>query len=180
MPSSDLLPFQFPSSEIFVGLVGTVGSESDVAVRLIKEALASMRYMPIHIELSKLLPKYYSNPIPENTFGRYTALMDAGDAVRAGIQRGDGVALLGLIDLWKQRIKSGDEAASESTVTEGTTPEEETPPEPLFRTAYIFDQLKHPKEVETLRWIYDRSFFLIGVYTPNEARLTTLVSKLAC
>lgn len=183
MPSTDLLSFQFPSSEIFVGLVGPVGSESDVAVRLITEALASMRYSPLHIELSPLLSKYYSKTIPSNTAGRYTALMDAGDTVREGVNRGDGVALIGLIDLWnlrdqetKKRIKAGEEPKSKKPSEQRA---EDTPPKPLFRTAFIFDQLKHPKEVETLRWIYDRSFFLIGVYTPNDARLSNLVSKLA-
>ena len=163
MSISDLLPFQFPSSEIFVGLVGPVGSESDIAVRLITEALASMRYTPIHIELSPLLPKYYSKPIPTTTSGRYTALMDAGDAVRDGVKRGDGVALIGLIELWKRRVEEKQRRidAGEETKPNRRTANrrEDAPPDPLFRAAYIFDQLKHPKEVETLRWIYDRSFF---------------------
>lgn len=56
MSPPDLLPFQYPSSEIFVGLVGPVGSESGVAIRVIFEpfvGLAPRQYMSL-FELGKI------------------------------------------------------------------------------------------------------------------------------
>src|SRR5690606_8403778 len=42
--------------------------------------------------------------------------------------------------------------------------------QPKARTAYLVRTLKHPSEVETLREVFGRGFFLIGVSSSDENR----------
>jgi cytidine deaminase len=205
----DPLPFQTKSSEIFIGLVGAVGTDMRLVFELLSESLGSVRYEAKHIKLSKLLNNY--SKIDESTaYERYNSLMDAGSELRKTIKRGDAVAIAGLIELWDQRIEnhvesenrlletckkhpafalpdtkkatiknSTETSDTETSKLEISTPKENAPPLPLYRTAYIFDQLKHPKEIETLRWIYGNSFYLIAAYSSREERLERLTNLIS-
>src|SRR4030095_6593270 len=189
MPKNELLDFQYPSSEIFIGLVGPVGTESEAAVQLIRQALGAINYDAEHIEISDLI-KSYKKVSYDGVGDRYDKLMTAGDKIRQYVGRGDALATIAMIDIWRRRIaqsserkdassESASDAKQEHPVLDFTEGEEKTPPDPLTRTAFIFDQLKHHEEVETLRWVYGKSFFLVGAYTPKQIREDKLVAKLA-
>jgi deoxycytidylate deaminase len=45
------------------------------------------------------------------------------------------------------------------------------------RAIYIVDQLKHPAEVELFRLVYRNAFFLVGVMSPQSARLEYLQTE---
>ena len=44
--------------------------------------------------------------------------------------------------------------------------------------AFLFRNVMHPKEVERLRKLYDRQFFLISIYSPEDSRQRNLASRL--
>ena len=50
---------------------------------------------------------------------------------------------------------------------------------PVPDTAYIFNSLKLPNEVNTLKSIYGSAFFLISVYSPRRTRVDTLSKRIA-
>jgi len=177
--SPKFLSFQVPSSEIFIGLVGPVGTDTDSAVQLIQQALASVSYTSKHIVLSRFLPDYFE--VDQSTlFKKYTGLMDAGDKLRQKLNRGDALVQVGFAQVQQLRDDELERATKKNQEKAVSDPILQTPavsPQ-LSRTAFIFDQLKHPDEVSTLRWTYGSAFFLVGAYTPKEIRLAQLVSRL--
>jgi cytidine deaminase len=50
---------------------------------------------------------------------------------------------------------------------------------PLKRRAFVLHSLKTPDEVELLRKVYGPSFILVAAYSKREARINTLVAKIA-
>src|SRR5439155_10753729 len=109
-------------------------------------------YLPHEIRLSALLKECakYSNlekidEKPEHL--RILAYMDAGDDFRGTSKRGDAVALLAMGNIRDLRAEmTGDSS------------------KPVPGQAYIFNSLKHPDEIDTLRSIYGSAFFAISVY----------------
>lgn len=84
--------------------------------------------------------------------------MDEGTKLRSESERGDAVALLGVMEI--KRIRDEElNGSSESN-------------------AYILNSLKHPHEIETLRNIYGKGFFLISVYSPRDLRVTALADRI--
>uniref|UniRef100_UPI0012F8CDA9 anti-phage dCTP deaminase n=1 Tax=Pseudomonas asplenii TaxID=53407 RepID=UPI0012F8CDA9 len=47
------------------------------------------------------------------------------------------------------------------------------------KNAFILRSLKHPHEVETLRNIYGKGFFLISIYSPRDVRVTALTERIS-
>lgn len=188
MKKLELLPFQYPSSEIFIGLVGPVGTESDAAVQLIKQALGSVNYSAEHVEISQLIGQYKHSEFT-GILDRYEKLMTAGDEIRKRLDRGDALAITTMIEIWRRRIGNSPDESKKAKAVSVDKDNSEThpvfdqgkdskPPDPLTRTAFILDQLKHHEEVETLRWVYGPSFFLVGAYTPKQIREDKLVARL--
>jgi deoxycytidylate deaminase len=113
---------------------------------------------------------------------RIDKFMDAGDAIRDSIPRGDAVVLLGISKV--QDIREEYNKKSSPLVETDETPEEpaEPPPRdlrPLNRRAYIFHSLKHPEEIRTLRRVYGAAFIAISVYSPRDMRRKALSERIA-
>ena len=126
-----------PKPELFIGLVGAVGSDLTLLSAALTEELEKVGYKATIIQLSKnlkQLPQYKN--IPESPKDvRYHAYMTAGNGFREDTRRGDAMALLGIASMREHR----------KTVTESeSTPDNDG-------RAYIIRSLKHPEEVETLR-----------------------------
>ncbi|MCX9476510.1 cytidine deaminase, partial [Vibrio cholerae] len=49
--------------------------------------------------------------------------------------------------------------------------------EPLRRKAFIISSLKHPEEVQKLRTIYSRGFYLIGIHSSEISRRDFLIAN---
>ncbi|HEX3970408.1 MAG TPA: hypothetical protein VHX19_03745, partial [Stellaceae bacterium] len=153
--------------ELFVGLVGAVGTDLGLVADQLAQELRGANYFPEIIRLSALIAdsaKYAHlkklDRDPEDN--RVNAYMDAGDELRRTMLRGDAAALLAISKVQALRVeKNGD----------GSTP--------IPRAAYIFNSLKHPNEVSTLREIYGDSFLLIAAYSPRETRLRQLSDRIA-
>jgi cytidine deaminase len=88
--------------------------------------------------------------------------MDAGDDFRRTSKRGDAVALLAM----------GSVRDIREEMTENSS-------KPVPGQAYIFNSLKHPEEVDTLRQVYGSALIVISVYESRERRLVTLCERIA-
>jgi hypothetical protein len=49
----------------------------------------------------------------------------------------------------------------------------------LARTAFIIKSIKHPAEIQTLKDVYGRAFFVISAYSPRDRRVKDLATLIA-
>jgi deoxycytidylate deaminase len=170
--------------EIFIGLIGAVGTDLYRIREHLKQELRRANYTPEIIHLSKLMMdldnlEYLvaNDKGPEDD--RIDKFMDAGDAIRDSISRGDAVALLGIGKI--QDIREENQPTSAGSKREGELADRQRSREirPLNRRAYIFHSLKHPEEVRTLRRVYGAAFIAISVYSPRNVRKQTLCERIA-
>lgn len=152
--------------ELFFGLVGATGTDLQKVQEALEQSLRSVGYQPKSFRLSSLLTSYVQlqRRFVQSRFEdkRIIQLMELGDELRKTYERGDAVALLATAAVRDFReTESGDNQ------------------KPLFGRAFIFNSLKHPAEVETLRQLYGDSFFVIGCYSPTQQRLKNLRKRIA-
>jgi cytidine deaminase len=157
---------QLTDSEIFIGLVGAVGTNLSVVTDVIKEELSRLNYKTEVIRLSdilKFIPKYNDkrkDGLPEDQ--RIQSLMKAGDDLRESTKAGEALALLGISAIREFRQES--------------LKEEENP---IPRQAYIFQSLKHPEEVNKLKKIYGSALAVVSIYAPRSERVDRLAERIA-
>jgi cytidine deaminase len=152
--------------ELFFALIGATGTDLQKVQDSLEQALRSVGYHPQSFRLSDLLMSYeqLQRNFKPSKFEdrRIEQLMGLGDGLREQFGRGDAVALLATAAVRDFREReSGDNQ------------------KPLFGHAFIFNSLKHPAEVETLRQLYGDSFFVIGCYSPTQQRLKNLSKRIA-
>src|SRR6266446_3594562 len=135
---------QIEGPELFIGLVGAVGTNLKLVSDVLSDELRKVRYEPHELRLSAVLagvPKFNHLGTlkggPEDV--RVNTYMDAGDELRRTAKSGDALALLSVMAVRDHREQTqGDEN------------------KPIARRVYIFNSLKHPNEIRTLRQIYGR------------------------
>lgn len=148
-----------PYPELVIGLVGPIGVNLDLVVSILSSQLKIHKYTINVVRLSRQIEKFLgSNHGSDPEDERIKALMDEGTKLRVSSERGDVVALLGLAEI--QRIRA-DEYGGEAE-----------------RHAYVLRSLKHPHEIETLRTVYGRGFFLVSVYSPRDVRVSELSERI--
>lgn len=154
--------------EIFFGLVGAVGTDLDIAITALEDALRSANYESRVVKVIDQLKafKRYSNRLDKpSIYDRYVGRMDAGDDFRKVSGLGQALALLSILAIREQHRRAYSPKRS--------------PQQPIPRCAYILKSLKHPAEVETLRRVYGPNFYLISAYTPRDIRAQNLVARIA-
>lgn len=155
---SALTPRAHP--ELVFGLVGPIGVNLDPVIFALARELHSLKYTPITIRLSEQIEAFFGSSYDAETEDvRISNLMDAGTKLRAKSERGDAVALLGIAEIARAR-KEDLGGKSDSN-------------------AFILRSLKHPSEVETLRSVYGKGFFLISIYAPREVRVSALADRIS-
>jgi cytidine deaminase len=155
---SRLVPKDHP--ELVFGLIGPVGVNLDPVISILSRNLKTLNYRAKTIRLSHQIEKFLgSNHGGEPEDERIINLMDEGTRIRVTSERGDAVALLGIAEIWRVR----NEELNGSF--EGN--------------AYILRSLKHPHEIETLRNVYGKGFFVISAYSPREVRVSALAEKIS-
>jgi cytidine deaminase len=156
-------PFEpLAGPELVFGVTGAVGIDLSLVCRVLKEILREVQYEDAEvIRLSDLLRSIEGNQgIPQTPLDTRTEkLMDAGDALRRVLNRGDAVALLGIPEIRAKR--------------KGVTGDAK---KPARRKAYILHSLKRPEEARTLRRIYGRAFHLIAAFASPETRVRTFAA----
>src|SRR5664280_247341 len=157
-PEADVSSVKSP--ELFIGLVGAIGTDLARVSSALSSSLAAIGYSSKEIRLSALLRdlQKYSNLPTKFRDEQIDTHMRAGDEFRKECERNDAVALLGV-----GRIK--DLRESESGASAGR--------------AYIINSLKNPEEVKTLRRIYGDSFYLVAAYSPLQERRLSLGKEIA-
>ncbi|MCF5747451.1 anti-phage dCTP deaminase [Pseudomonas tremae] len=161
------------SNEIIIGVCGAVGCNLQDVVSELNDQFGAFAYEVTVIKISDIIKRFAQNhglrtdvvDDLENMAGlsfldRYTALQDLGNSIRSKFQP-DALAV--------QAVKNISANRQIKMNASGTT----IPP----RAIYIVDQLKHPGEVELFRLVYKNAFFLIGVMSPQSARLEYLQSE---
>lgn len=154
---SALAPRAHP--ELVFGLVGPIGVNLDPVISALARELHALKYNPVTIRLSEQIEAFFGSSYNlETEDHRISKLMDAGTRLRAESERGDAVALLGIAEIARTRQEDlGGKSDS---------------------NAFILRSLKHPSEVETLRSVYGKGFFLISVYAPREVRVSALADRI--
>lgn len=144
--------------EFVIGLVAPVGVDLAYVQNRLTGYLKQFKYKSNHIRLSYLIEriKDLETPIDKSTeYKRIDSLMTAGDEAREKAGRGDFITALGICEVYK---KHSDE-------------------KPLKEVAHIFDSIKHPDEVQTLRSIYGDGFYLIGIASSRSCRKKYLTDQ---
>jgi cytidine deaminase len=150
--------------EIFIGLVGAVGTDLEALTEAITNSLKEVSYTTSVVKLSQLLqgfPKWKGLPLqPEDD--RIREHMKAGSEFREILARGDALAAYSIGEIRNHR----------EDVTGNI---DKLAP----RHAYVLRSLKHPDEAAFLKRVYGQYFFLVGAYSPRDDRLSNLAHRIA-
>lgn len=150
----------YPHPELVFGLVGPVGVDLEPVITVLSRGLNAVDYRVKSIQLSKRIEAFFSSDHskePDNQ--RILKLMEEGTRLRVKSGNGDAVALLGIAEIKRLREEELDGR--------------------FEKNAFILRSLKHPKEVETLRNVYGKGFFVISVYSPRDMRVTALADRIS-
>lgn len=158
--------------ELVFALVGAVGTDLEVVSRTLRENLLRVDYTTHEIRVSSLLhllDRYSALPLSGSgsEYERIKAHMKVGSELRELAGKGDILALMAVSQIRQLRIEHGQGESGERPRT------------PLARTAYIIRSIKHPAEIDTLRDIYGRAFFVISAYSPRARRVASLAALIA-
>ncbi|MCP4746011.1 MAG: hypothetical protein GY874_07700 [Desulfobacteraceae bacterium] len=142
--------------EVMIGLVAPLGVDLDHIESIINNYLLQFGYETKSIILSSQVNKIdkLKTKISEKSEEkRIDTYMDACNEAR-NIHE-DILAALGISQIYEERVDD----------------------DPNQKIAYLFRSLKHPKEVELLRIIYGKGFYLIGINSSHERRLHFLKER---
>lgn len=151
--------------ELVFAFVYAVGTAYEPVLDSFDTALKQFGYNVVIVKLSDLFERegkalgleleIKNEPYFDRVFSR----MEAGNQVCEHTKRADYNALVGVNEINRLR--------REATGA----------PAPRVRTAYVVTSLKRPEEVDLMREVYGSGFFLIGIYSPEQERLMSLVGK---
>ena len=146
--SREYLEGNFNNSEIIIGIVSAVGTESTRVVTPLTDRLKRFGYKVEEIKVSSLLKSSSAT----GEYDRIKQLMNEGDELRKKTNN-NAILAYGSAKLIKSKRDTGNE-----------------------KNAYIINSLKHPDEVEILRKIYGQGFYLFGIHTDKKRRLHYLTN----
>ncbi len=146
--------------EMVVGLIGAVGTDMQRVTETLRLAFDRVNYEVREVHAIELLEQFRRWNAGRAFLGEeYPGQMDAGNAFREAVALREGVALLAMSAIRRERLL----ADGQNT--------------PLPRTVYLIRSLKTPEEVALLREVYGKSFLALAAYAPREARRAFLRQK---
>lgn len=147
-------------SELVIGIVHTVGTNSSETIRCIIDGLSKFHYDCKTIKVSKEIISQFTPNLPHltNEYERISFFMDKGNEIRKETQ--DAAILMKGVCAYIYN-----------------TFREESGGAPQARSCYIIDSIKHPDEVEFLRQTYGDGFHLIGISDDYERRKNYLITR---
>ena len=152
-----------PRQELVFGLVGPLGVNLDQIYDSLSQSLQRVGYESEKIVISDLFSQVsgLKNPIKDDTeYDRIESRMNRGDELRNKMG-GDSTAILAIHQMQKSRENKT------NSITK-----------PFHDHAYVLKSLKHISEVQTLREIYGKSFWLISAFVSREQRMKILSEKI--
>jgi deoxycytidylate deaminase len=164
----------YPEAELVFGIVCPLGTPYGRVVEAFTNYLRRFGYQTKQIQISDffndLLTKLDVNLVPESDDAASVSFhkIKAGNAIREAAGQDDVLALVAASAIADSRQPH---ASKEGT----PTPQDCASPRPL--TAHLVCTLRRPEEVATLRRIYGRGFFLVGVNSSLEERKNYLDEK---
>ena len=163
-PSSlGYLGHNYNDTELIFGIVNPVGVEYKKVVDILKERLVTYGYQCEIITVSSDVISKFSEPVSTDCeFRRITAYMDAGNSIRQNFGDNSILALGVAAEINNKREWDGNQTVPRQSV------------------AYIINSLKHPEEVDRLREIYSSGFYLVGIASDEERKLTYLKKDKRC
>jgi cytidine deaminase len=156
--------------EIFIGLVGPIGTDHDEVFRTLHYELSTVNYNAAQIKVSRLIhdfPGYEELKNIRKEDIRYTEYIKAGTEIRELFQTGSALAQQAIFAIRNERMlahRSSDELSS--TI-------------PVRRKAYVINSLKNPEEARFFRETYGANFYLLAINTPREHRVSALSAKIS-
>jgi deoxycytidylate deaminase len=156
-----------PIPELYFATVRAIGTPvGEAAIAPLEEVLSQVNFALATVKLAASLPQTEQDGRPfASAFDRYARLMNAGDRIRQDAKDGSAVSIEGI----RQLHDSVRETARQQAITNQST----------LGIAYLFRNLMHPAEVDRLRRLYDRQFFVISIFSPEERRVSHLKEALA-
>lgn len=152
--------FDFPDSELVIGMVCAVGTDYEPIRRSIEKILAKYGYSSATIKISDLITRLADKALPSSPeTQRINSRMTAGNDLCRKTQRKDIWALAGIVEINAKR------------------PSDVSGPNAQPRMAHLLLSLKRPEEVATLRKVYGDGFFLVGVFATERERLDYLIER---
>lgn len=157
-------PRELTGSELFLGLIAPIGTDSGVALQALERSLREFNYRMKCIRLIDEVVKL-THPLPPSFASakdRYDQLIALGNDFRRVMGSPEAVALAGISAVHQFR--------KEQTGSWNT---------PVERHAYVFASLKRPEEASALRRIYGEGIYIIGLYSPRDSRADQLAQRFA-
>ncbi len=143
--------------DLFLGLVGAVGSDLQELSTVISSQLSEYNYSTEIIKLTEILSTVFkeikSSSNYNSEFDRISSYMDAGNKIRKESGNNDILVRNAMAKISKLHKKSSQDG----------------------RRAYIFNSLKHHEEIKLLRQVYGGSFYLVGLHSTIEKRISNLM-----
>lgn len=160
IPDSDLtierkyLNSKINDSELIIGIVSAVGTESKRVIDPLKDRLQGFGYSVEEIRVSGILPAFSNENAHE--YERIKHYMASGDQLRK-------------------------ETENNAILAAGVTKQVSTQRDSQqTKKAYIVNSLKHPSEVDLLRKVYGDGFYLIGIHADEKRRHKYLTADKGC
>jgi deoxycytidylate deaminase len=154
-------------SELVVGLVTPVGTQTDYLAKTVQGFLTDCGYIAVVIKLSDLLP-IAAAPVGECEDHRVKRLIAAGNSFCEENDDSAAIARLAVREIRRTRLQL-------LRQDRDNRPAKELVNRP--RTAYILHSLKRTDEVELLREIYGGQFILVGCQGTRKQRKANLLRR---
>jgi hypothetical protein len=155
-----------PGPEVFVGLVGAVGTNLDAVTKILDQSFAHVGYHAELVRLSDFFDEVEPGSVPgwpsldDTTHDMHLSTrMTAGDKFREALSRGDALALFAMVKIRSLRRELEEDG--------------------IQRRAYLLRSLKHPDEVDAFREVYGPNFYLVSAYSPEDTRIDYLAKQIA-
>ena len=154
------------TEELVIALCGQLGTNlKEVSKELIDILKVEYHYDCLELKLSDYL---FEEEAPESDeYKRIIKGMDLGDSIRK-VKGNNHLASRAITDI---TLKRHEEISVESIDDRNYKSR---------RKCFIINSLKHPDELEAFQKVYGKSFYLLGVFSPDSAResyLRKIISK---
>ncbi len=147
-------------SEIVVGLVGPLGTDTPKVRKMISERLRAYGYESDEIQISTMIIPVLAGTekIPPKTqqYNYRNRLINLGNAIRKKTENNAILAIAAAAEISRRRPN---------------------PEKKVTKRAYIISSLKNPQEVEELRKIYGGGFYLFAIHSDRNRRAEKLTES---
>lgn len=149
----------YMDSELFLGIIQTVGTNSKDIIECIKDSLKKFGYETKVIKVSEMILSRFDSNIPKfkGEYERIDFFMNLGNDIRKKTED-DSILMKGVSAYIYQNFRDNFKG-------------------PIPKTAYVIDSIKHPGEVEFMRATYGDGFHLIGISDDYNNRKNYLIER---